>query len=78
MKVIEMKYYEGDRNEILWRWSKWNIMKVIKRKYYEGDQSEILWRWSQSNIMKVTKNSGIVFSIFRNFQIKNLTEKNPV
>ena len=36
-----MKYYEGDPNEILWRWSKGNIMKVIKMKYNEGDQNEI-------------------------------------
>ena len=48
-----MKEYKGDRNEILWKWSKSNIMKVIRmkyyevdleRKYYEGDQKEILWR----------------------------------
>ena len=52
MKMMEMNYYEGDKNEILWRWSKWNIMKVIKMKfyegdaemkYYEGDQNEVLW-----------------------------------
>ena len=57
-----MKFYEYDQNEILWRWSKWNIMKVIKMtyyegdlemKYYEGDQNEILWRWSKWNIVKV-------------------------
>ena len=60
MKVIKMKYYQGDQNEILWRWSKWNIMKVIKMKYYKGDQYNImkviniiLWRWSKWNIMKV-------------------------
>ena len=28
--------------EILWWWSKWNIMKVIEMKYNEGDQNEIL------------------------------------
>ena len=39
---LEMKYYEGDENEILWRWSKWNIVKVIEMKYYVGDPNEIL------------------------------------
>ena len=48
-----MKCYEGDQNEIIWRWSrneklsswaKWNIMKVIQKKYYEGDKNEILSR----------------------------------
>ena len=33
MKVIKMKYYEGDQ---------YNIMKVIEMKYYEGGQNEIL------------------------------------
>ena len=33
MKVVKMKYYEGDQ---------YNIMKVIEMKYYEGGQNEIL------------------------------------
>ena len=59
-----MKYYEHDQNEILWRWSKWNIMKVIKlkyyegdleKKYYEGDPNEKFLRWSKWNIMNMIK-----------------------
>ena len=48
MKVNKIKYCEGDQNEVLWRWSKWNMMKVISK----WNIIKLIWKWK---IMKMTK-----------------------